>query len=231
MPGLATAQFRAQRFDQSARSQNAREGMIALGAVQFEAEFARRQCCNFEGLQKSGQPGIGGAILGSHLEQLCNELNLAPNVVPPQPPNLPLPDHVHCLIALNRSPGSVELSEALLGVDPAFDGAMVLLNGLITNDKFCFIRLSALKLEWSRRRREIAIRKAGLANNLREERTLPGGDDEAQMANSPSMQSDGGCGATVGSGLPTSPRMDSVERAGFRSPASALLSNNRSSNA
>ena len=125
----------------------------------------------------------------------------------------------------------MELSEVLLGVDPAFDGAMVLLNGLITNDKFCFIRLSALKLEWRRRRREIAIRKAGLANNLREERTLPGGDDEAQMANSPSMQSDGGCGATVGSGLPTSPRMDSVERAGFRSPASALLSNKRSSKA
>ena len=69
-------------------------------------------------LQKSGRGGICTAILGSHLEQLVNELNLAPNVVPPQPPNLPLPDHVHCLIALNRSPGRVELSEALLGVDP-----------------------------------------------------------------------------------------------------------------
>ena len=40
MPGLATSQFRAQRFDQPARTQNAREGMIALGAVQFEAKFA-----------------------------------------------------------------------------------------------------------------------------------------------------------------------------------------------
>ena len=74
-----------------------------------------------------GQLGIRGAILGSHLEQLFNELNLTPNVVAPQPPNLALPDHVHCLIALNYSPGGMELSEALLGVDPAFDGAMVLL--------------------------------------------------------------------------------------------------------
>src|ERR1700687_1042981 len=41
MPGLAASQFRAQRFDQSARAQNTWEGVIALGAVQLEAELAR----------------------------------------------------------------------------------------------------------------------------------------------------------------------------------------------
>jgi hypothetical protein len=59
------------------------------------------------------------------------KLNLAPNVVPPQPPNLPLPDHVQRLIALNRSLGGVELSKALLDVDAAFDCSMVLLDDVV----------------------------------------------------------------------------------------------------
>ena len=72
-------------------------------------------------LQESNEPGIRVAILGSHLEQLFNKLNLTPNVIAPHPPNLPLPDHVHRFIALNRSPRRMEFSEALLGVDPAFN--------------------------------------------------------------------------------------------------------------
>ena len=71
------------------------------------------------------------AILNSYLEQLFNELNLTPNVVPPQPPNLPFPDHVQYLIALNHSSSRVELSEALLGVDPAFVSAMILLDDVV----------------------------------------------------------------------------------------------------
>jgi hypothetical protein len=102
---------------------------------------------------------------------------------------------------------------------------MILLNGLITNDKFCFIRSSPLKLRW--RRGEISSKKGGLADYLQEERTLPGGDHEASLARSPSDLSDGGCGATMGSGLPTSPYMDGVERAGIRNAASALLFSKR----
>jgi hypothetical protein len=105
---------------------------------------------------------------------------------------------------------------------------MILLNGLITNDKFCFIRRSPFKLQWRRRRRGASVQVNRVADYLREEGTLSGGDHEAQMASSPSMLPDGGCGAAVGSGLPTSPGMDSVERAGFRDPASALLSRRRS---
>jgi hypothetical protein len=108
---------------------------------------------------------------------------------------------------------------------------VILFNGLITNDKFCFIRISRLKLEWRRRRRGVSVHNADLPNYLREEETLSGGDNEARMASSPSSQSDGGCGATMGSSLSTSPDMDSVERAGFRSHASALLSDRRRSKA
>ena len=104
---------------------------------------------------------------------------------------------------------------------------MILLNGLITNDKFCFIRSSRLKLQWRRRRREIASRKGGSADYLQEEKTLPGGDHEALLAHSPSDLADGGCGAAVGSGLPTSPYMDGVERVGIGNADLASLSSKR----
>jgi hypothetical protein len=70
-------------------------------------------------------------FLSGQPEQLPNELDLTPNVIAPYPPNLPLPDHVHGLIALNRSPGRLEFSEALLGVDPTFNRAMVLLDDVV----------------------------------------------------------------------------------------------------
>ena len=104
---------------------------------------------------------------------------------------------------------------------------MVLLNGLITNDKFCFIRRSPLKLEWRRRRRRASVRMNREADYLREERTLSGGENEAQVAGSRSIVSGGGCGAAVGSGVPASPLVDSVERADLGAPASALLSSRR----
>ena len=40
MGGFAPAQFRPQGVDEAARAQHAREGVVALGAVQLEAEFA-----------------------------------------------------------------------------------------------------------------------------------------------------------------------------------------------
>jgi len=38
--GFAAAQFRPQGVDETARAQQAREGVVALGAVQLKAEFA-----------------------------------------------------------------------------------------------------------------------------------------------------------------------------------------------
>jgi hypothetical protein len=162
-------------------------------------------------------------------DEVSNERGLPGDVVLRQPPHLAFADHVHRFDFLNRSPGRVKGSEPLTRSDPPLDGSVVLLNGLITNDKFCFIRVSRLKLEWKRRRRGIPVHNADLPNYLREEVTLSGGDHEARMASSPSVQPHGGCGATMGSGLSTSPDMDSVERAGFRSRAAALLSNRRRS--
>jgi hypothetical protein len=64
-------------------------------------------------------------------EQLFNEPDLKPNILAAYPPYLTLPHHVHRLIALNGSPGRVKFPEALLGVDAAFDRAMVLFNDVV----------------------------------------------------------------------------------------------------
>jgi hypothetical protein len=50
---------------------------------------------------------------------------------------------------LNRSPGGLELSEPLFGIDPAFHGAMVLFDSLIANDKTDLLARSGL-LEYLR---------------------------------------------------------------------------------
>ena len=146
-----------------------------------------------------------------------------------QPPDASLVDHVHRFDPLQRPPRALKRAVSFGEPHTLLHSSVILLNGLITNDKFCFIRRSPLKLEWTRRRRAATDPAAIAADYLREERTLSGGDDEAHMASSPSRLSDGGCGASVGSGLPTSPDLDGVERAGLRQPASAVLSRRRRS--
>src|ERR1035437_10005465 len=47
------------------------------------------------------------------------------------PPRLPLPDHVHRLVSLNRSPGCLELTKALLGLPSSFDRSMILLQDVV----------------------------------------------------------------------------------------------------
>ncbi len=64
-------------------------------------------------------------------KELVDELNLTPNIVPAYPPNLPLPDHVHGFVALNRSPRRLEFSKALLGIDAAFDRSVILLQDIV----------------------------------------------------------------------------------------------------
>ena len=49
----------------------------------------------------SSRPGFGSC---RHLEQVMDALHLLPNSQPAHPPRLPLPDHVHRLVALDRAP-------------------------------------------------------------------------------------------------------------------------------
>jgi hypothetical protein len=63
-------------------------------------------------------PGMGRRSMpraqAAKFEELVDEVNLAPNIISAHPLNLPLPDHVPCLIALNGSLRRLEFSEPCL---------------------------------------------------------------------------------------------------------------------
>src|SRR5712692_5032476 len=82
-------------------------------------------------LQELGGETVDAASSGGQFEELVDELNLTPNIVPLHPPNLPLPHHVHRLITLNGSLRRLEFSEPLLGVHSAFDRSLVLLQNVV----------------------------------------------------------------------------------------------------
>ena len=65
------------------------------------------------------------------IEKVVDELNLPKQIITCHPSNLLLSDHVDCFVTLNGSPGRLELSEALFGVDSTLDGSMILFENLI----------------------------------------------------------------------------------------------------
>ena len=86
-------------------------------------------------MQTSVSPSVCRAFLGCQLEKAVDELNLTKEIISCHPSSLPLPDHVDCFIALNRSPSHLEFSEALFGVHSTFDGSMILFQNVV--QKYC----------------------------------------------------------------------------------------------
>ena len=86
-------------------------------------------------LSKSGKRAIGrvgrAPSHAAHLEQVVDELNLSPHIRTAHPPRLPLPDHVHGLVALDRSPRRLKLTKSLLGFHASFDRSMILLQDVV----------------------------------------------------------------------------------------------------
>ena len=87
-----------------------------------------RKCCNFESGDGSR---FGIEVSCRHLEQPVDELNLAPHIRAAHPPRLPLPNHVHGLVALDCPPRRVKLAKPLFGLYPSFDRSMVLLQDMV----------------------------------------------------------------------------------------------------
>ena len=87
------------------------------------ATFKKRQERNW-----SSRPGFGSC---RHLEQVMDELNLLPNIRTAHPPRLPLPDHVHSLVVLDRSPRRLKITEPLLGFHASFDRSVILLHDVV----------------------------------------------------------------------------------------------------
>jgi hypothetical protein len=87
-------------------------------------------CCEVESeCARSGQ--IQRLRRGGEAEETVDERNLPSDVALCQPPHLVLPNDVHCLDTLNRSPRRVKRSEALHGSHPAFDGSVILLHHIV----------------------------------------------------------------------------------------------------
>jgi hypothetical protein len=110
----------------------------------------------------------------------------------------------------------VESFESQHRPNPLFDSAVVLLNGLITNDKFCISRVSRQKLRYARRPRTLPCKAVDSYAYPRDEEHR-GGANEATVESSSSVSADHECRAAVGPGLPTSPAMDPTDRPGPRS--------------
>ena len=78
-----------------------------------------------------GLTTVNAVISSGQFEELVDELHLMPNIVPIDVPNLPFPYHIDGFVTLNRSPCRLEFSEALLGVHPAFDRSVALLENVV----------------------------------------------------------------------------------------------------
>src|ERR1035441_7925932 len=82
-------------------------------------------------MQASLSPIVRLTFLRCQIEEIVDELNLSKKIISCHPSSLPLPDHVDCFVALNRSPSCLEFSEALLGVHSTFDGSMILFQNVV----------------------------------------------------------------------------------------------------
>jgi hypothetical protein len=147
-------------------------------------------------------------------EKGMDELTLSDRIALCDPADLSFSDCVHRLVPLDRFACALRRTEPEARRDPLFDKSMVLLNGLITNDKFCLTRISRQKLRYARRRRVSPCAVEDGCEYLRDE-GHHGGANEAAVESSASISTDPGCGTTMGSGLPTSSGMERPVRPRF----------------
>jgi hypothetical protein len=82
-------------------------------------------------MQTSLSPIVCRAFLRCRVEKAVDELNLTKKIISCHPSSLPLPDHVDCFVALNRSPGRLQFSQAPLGLHSTFDGSMILFENVV----------------------------------------------------------------------------------------------------
>ena len=76
-------------------------------------------------------PRVCRAFLGYQVEKAVDEPNLSKKIISCHPSSLPLPNHMNCFVALNRSPSRLKFSEALLGIRSTFDGSMILFENVV----------------------------------------------------------------------------------------------------
>ena len=123
------------------------------------------------------------------------------------------PDHVHEFDSNQGVLSCIKRFEPQHGPCHPLYTSMVLLNGMITNDKFCMIRQGRVQLRWSRRPYRFRPRKSDYApDEIRQEESR----HETPLADTAAVPADGGRGAAVGSGLSIPRRLDHAPQAARR---------------
>src|SRR4051812_34960293 len=118
----------------------------------------------------------GPALLrsGGEAEDLVDEGPLRRHVVGRRGRHLSLGEYRHRLDAGQRPPRRPEALKAEHRPGQALHAAVILLDGLIANDKFCLVRRTRLRLSWSRRSRRDRSTRASAPSA---EALLTGGTD------------------------------------------------------
>ena len=124
-------------------------------------------------------------------------------------PQLPFLEHVHELDTGQSTLGCIKGLESKHGTSHSLHGSMVLLNGLITNDKFCLTRQSQIKLQWSRKPYRFRPRKSAYALD---ETSHQGAYHETPVADTSSITDHGRRRTTMGPSLPHAPTMEPIDR-------------------
>jgi hypothetical protein len=83
-------------------------------------------------------------------EQVADEECLTKRIVFGQPSHSSFPNHMDCFDALQRAPRTLKRAIAFGEPHQFLHDSVILLNGLITNDKFCLSRVSRQKMRYDR---------------------------------------------------------------------------------
>jgi hypothetical protein len=138
-------------------------------------------------------------------EDLVDEFPLRRHVVRRHGAHLSLGQHRHRLHPGQRPPRRPEAPEAEHRAGQALDPAVVLLDGLITNDKFCLVRRTRLRLSWSR----LSLRDRSARASAPPAEALPQGGTDAMPVDRTSDDAAGpGRPTPLGPGLPAGAGLD-----------------------
>ncbi len=96
----------------------------------------------------------------------------------------------------------------------ALDARLRIVNGMITNDKFCMTRLGHLQLSWSRYDVYLARKRRTTPDYPSDELVHRGGPHETAVAHPPTDNAPSPWPTTLGSSLPTTTAMDACSQSG-----------------
>ena len=118
----------------------------------------------------------------------------------------------------NWSDGTLALKRPCLGQD-GLEANSVLIDGLLTNDKFCVVRSSRLTLSWSRapvHQQRVSLPTPRAPSYPSQQSAPCGGSDVSPVAGAPTDDQLSRRAAALGSRLPTSIAVDGVPCASAR---------------